>query len=62
MLILTRIIRKRQINKKSNDIFKSLVKRIDWDLVKQNNSANDSYNIFLGLFTKTCDQVFLKEK
>ena len=60
MLISTRIIRKRQVNKKSNDIFKSLVKRVDWDLVKQNNSANDSYNIFLGLFTKACDQVFLK--
>ena len=60
MLISTRIIRKRQVKKKSNDIFKSLVKRVDWDLVKENNSANYSYNIFLGLFTKACDQVFLK--
>ena len=56
--ISTRFIRKCNINESSIDSFRSLLKRIDWDLVKQNFSANDAYNIFLDLFTKATDQAF----
>ena len=56
--ISTRFIRKCNINESSIDSFRSLLKRIDWDLVKQNYSANDAHNIFLDLFTKATDQAF----
>ena len=55
---MLRIIRQRKINASSIDRIKSLPKRIDWDLVKQNNSTNDSYNIFVDLFPVVYDQVF----
>ena len=55
---MLRIIRQRKINANSIDRIKSLPKRIDWDLVKQNNSTNDAYNIFVDLFTVVYDQVF----
>ena len=55
---MLRIIRQRKINASSIDRIKSLPKRIDWDLVKQNNSTNDAYNIFVDLFPVAYDQVF----
>ena len=55
---MLRIIRQRKINASSIDRIKSLPKRIDWDLVKQNNSTNDAYNIFADLFPVVYDQVF----
>ena len=55
---MLRIIRQRKINASSIDRIKSLPKRIDWDLVKQNNSTNDTYNIFVDLFPVVYDQVF----
>ena len=55
---MLRIIRQRKINANIIDRIKSLPKRIDWDLVKQNNSTNDAYNIFVDLFTVVYDQVF----
>ena len=55
---MLRIIRQRKINASSIDRIKSLPKRIDWDLVKQKNSTNDAYNIFVDLFTVVYDQVF----
>lgn len=55
---MLRIIRQRKINASSIDRIKSLPKRIDWDLVKQNNSTNDAYNIFVDLFPVVYDQVF----
>lgn len=47
-----------QNQRKKHDSFKSLFKRIDWDLIEQHNSENNACNVLLDLFTKGCDQAF----
>ena len=42
--------------------FKTIFDSIDWDLLTQTLSTNDSYNIFLDRFIKICDQAFPEKK
>ena len=42
--------------------FKSIFDSIDWDLLTQTLSTNDSYNVFLDRFIKICDQAFPEKK
>ena len=51
-----KIIRTHKVSESSFDSLRSLLKIIDWDLVKQSNSTNYPHKIFLDLFIKTYDQ------
>ena len=42
--------------------FKTIFTSIDWDLLIQTLSTNDSYNIFLERFIKIYDQTFPERK
>ena len=42
--------------------FKTIFNSTDWDLLTQNLSTNDSYNIFLERFIKVYDQAFPERK
>ena len=42
--------------------FKSIFNSIDWDLLTQTSSKNDSYNIFLERFIKIYDHAFPERK
>ena len=42
--------------------FKTIFTSIDWDLLIQTLSTNDSYNIFLEIFIKIYDQAFQERK
>ena len=41
---------------------KTIFNNIDWDLLTQTSSTNDSYNIFLERFIKVYDLAFTERK
>ena len=59
---IKKIIIKRDINEDGMKYFKTIFDSIDWDLLTQTLSTNDSYNIFLDRFIKICDQAFPEKK
>ena len=50
------------INEESMKYFKTIFNSTDWDLLTQNSSTNDFYNIFLERFIKIYDEAFLERK
>ena len=56
------IVIKRDINENSIEHFKFLFNSIDWNLVTQTSTPNDSYNIFLDKFVQIYDQAFPERK
>ena len=59
---IKKTIIKRDINEDSMKYFKAIFNSIDWDLLTQTLSTNDSYNIFLERFIKIYDQAFPERK
>ena len=59
---IKKTIIKRDINEDNMKYRKTIFNSTDWDLLTQNSSANDSYNIFFQKFIKIYDQTFPERK
>lgn len=58
----TTTIHKRVFNEPSITKFRQLLLGANWELIKETKNPNDSYNLFLKLFTREYNSAFPKRK